>query len=379
MKVEFTNNKELARGLDELLESALSRWTFDKYKSEKVVREEETIYILEEQKEEYFRLNALLEGISFAKELTIEPANRLYPQVFAERLLALRELGVEVELLDARSMPCLEAVGQGSGRAPYAVAMTWKGCLAKDRPTLVVGKGVCFDSGGLCIKKPEIQRMMMWDKAGAAAVAGLMKALSLSNSPAYVVGIVGLVENMPDGKAIRPGDVIDSLSGQTIEIVDTDAEGRLVLADLLYYGISRYSPELVIDLGTLTPEVFATLGSAYAGLYTDDEDLASMLIKAGKQAKEPLWRLPMGESFAKQIVSSIADIKNLGDEFYGESGACAEFLRCFVERDVPWAHIDIAGVSWTKESPSKVTGFGVRLLDAFLANHVAKKQVVSYV
>ncbi len=366
IRVEFTNNARA--NLDDLMNRYLSKWTFDKYRSKKQGQVEEVIQIHEDQQDDFTRLKALVDGIYFAKELTSEPANRLFPKLYAERLLELQEYGVEVEFLDASSMPCLQAVGQGSGRAPYAVAMTWRGENAKSSPILVAGKGVTFDSGGLCIKKPDIQRQMMYDKAAAGAVSGLMKALSLTKSPAYVVGIVGLVENMPDGKAMRPGDVIDSLSGQTIEVVDTDAEGRLVLADLLYYGITRYNPELAIDLGTLTPEVFATLGRGYAGLFTDDDSLADSLIRAGKNTKELLWRLPMGESFAKQIESSIADMKNLGDEFCGESGACAEFLRRFVPKKLPWAHIDIAGVSWTNEMV--VTGYGVRLLEEFIRAYV---------
>lgn len=349
--------------LELLMKTLLDTWRFDKYRTVKEKPTLETVYVRTEDKARFERLKAIVEGVYFAKDLTIEPANCLYPKLFAERLLELQNYGVEVELLDVEKLPCLLAVSQGSGHAPYAVAMRWKGPNSPSEPTLIVGKGVCFDSGGLCIKKPDIQRDMKMDKAAAGAVAGLMKALSLSKSSSHVVGIVGLVENMPDGKAIRPGDVIRSLSGQTIEIVDTDAEGRLVLADLLYYGIERYNPEVVIDLGTLTPEVFGTLGTGYAGLYSDDEELVEELIAAGKKSKDLLWRLPMGEGFAKQIESPIADMKNLGDEFCGESGACAEFLRKFVSISA-WAHIDIAGVCWTKEK--SVTGFGVRLLEEFI-------------
>ena len=343
------------RMCNQLLDQQLSYWKFDKYRTKKEKS------VMPELDDMPVRFSALVDGVCFARELTAEPANLLYPKLYAERLL---ELDMEVEILDISAMGALQAAGQGSGHAPYAVAMTWKGPNSPEKPILVVGKGVCFDSGGLCIKRPDIQRLMKWDKAGAGAVAGLMKALQASNMSAYVVAIVGLIENMPDGKAIRPGDVITSLSGQTIEIADTDAEGRLVLADLLYYGIKRYQPELAIDLGTLTPEVFATLGPTYAGLYTDDDLLAQELVTAGKISGDKLWRLPMGESFAKQIESEIADIKNLGDEFYGESGACAEFLRNFVPQNLPWAHIDIAGVSWTKEKGP--TGYGVRLLEEFI-------------
>ncbi len=367
--------------LDLLSGMLLASWRFDKYRTSfkpDEMRYLEKIIVLSSNPKEleatFSRQKAAIEGVLLARELTSEPSNCLYPMAYAEKLLELEQYGIEVEILDkeamqAIGMTALLAAGQGSQHPPCVVCLTWKGSGSHEKPTLLVGKGVCFDSGGVCLKPPKQQLVMKWDKAGAGAVVGAMKALALGKCPTHVVGIVGLIENMPDGKAIKPGDVVKTMSGQTIEIVDTDAEGRLVLADCLWYGQKRYKPERIVDLGTLTQETFASLGSKYAALYCNNKKLTEELLSAGITSGDELWRLPMGKYFAKQIESSVADIKNLGTEYWGENGAAAEFLQRFVTTP-NWAHIDIAGVSWTDEdSPlctKGPTGYGVRLLEKWI-------------
>jgi leucyl aminopeptidase len=312
---------------------------------------------------------SMYEGITLARDLTSEPANVLFPQAFAERCLELRSIGLEVTVLDEKQLAQLGvrgilAVGAGSPNPPRIVVLEWKGA-SNQAPIALVGKGVCFDAGGINIKTDHLLEMKM-DKAGAGAVVGTMQALALMKSPVNVIGVIGLAENMPDGKALKPSDVIRMYSGRTVEVVDTDNEGRLILADCLWYVQKHYSPKAIVDLGTLTLETFGALGGEYAGLFSEDKSLSKTLIAAGNRSGEKLWSLPMGEPFAKQIESSVADIKNAGIFGYGESSAAAEFLKCFVKSNVPWAHLDIAGVAWSQEdrllSPKGVTGFGVRLL-----------------
>jgi len=368
-------------GLDLLNGLLLASWRFDKYRTALKGEEErylEKIIVVSKRpkhlEERFQRMKAIVSGVHLARFLTSEPPNCLYPIAYAERLKELTSFGLEVEILTEEAlrsigMTALLAVGQGSDHQACVVVMKWKGADEGENPILIVGKGVCFDSGGLCIKPPVHQRDMKWDKAGAGVIAGVMQSLAMFHSPAHVIGIVGLVENMPDGRAIKPGDVIRTMSGQTIEIVDTDAEGRLVLADCLWYAQQKYLPKSMIDLGTLTQETFASLGSAYAGLYCNHPELTAALLDAGECSGDLLWRLPMGNSFAKQIESAVADIKNLGEENWGENGAAAEFLKRFVTIE-RWAHIDIAGVSWAKDdlplSAKGVTGYGVRLLEEWI-------------
>lgn len=366
--------------LDLLSGILLSSFRFDKYKTklkdeDKIFLEKIMVVCDEPNKFEqaFKRLNAQIEGTLYARELTSEPPNIFYPEKYAEKLKELEELGIEIEILDSKAlenekMNLLLAAGQGSSKPPFIVIMKWMG-NGQAQPIVLAGKGVCFDSGGLCLKQAQHQFLMKWDKAGAGIVAGVLKSLALSKAAVNVIGIVGLVENMPDGNALKPGDILLSASGQTIEIENTDAEGRLVLADCLWYANERFKPKVLIDLGTLTQETFASLGTDYAGLYGSDENLLNQLKTAGKVSGDLLWELPMGASFAKQIESSVADIKNLGIENMGENGAAAEFLKCFVG-DTPWAHLDIGGVSWSNHdlplSAKGVTGFGVRLLEEWI-------------
>lgn len=369
--------------LDVLSGLILSLWRFDAYRSslkpgEKSVLEKVTVLCDQpESMERHFQcIHASIEGISWARSLTSEPPNILYPEAYADRLKELSALGVEVEILDEKAlqiigMTALLAVGQGSARASAVAILRWKGSSGNQPPVAIVGKGVCFDSGGLCLKPAKAQMEMKWDKAGAGVVAGVIKALAIAKAEAHVVGVVGLVENMPDGAAVKPGDVIRTMSGQTVEIADTDAEGRLVLADCVWYVQQRFRPRAIIDLGTLTIETFASLGSDYAGLYSNDAALAVQLKEAGQRSGDLLWELPMGSYFAKQIESAVADVKNVGIDLRGENGAAAEFIKRFVQ-NVPWAHIDISGVSWSNEDHpiygNGVTGFGVRLLEEWLKN-----------
>lgn len=368
-------------GLDLLTGILLSNWRFDKYKT--VIPNHQQNLIDEiivlcndpvQMEKNFKRRKSIVEGVLYARALTSEPANILFPSSYAEKLKELKELGVGVEILNETmlqkaGMTAMLAVGQGSTQHSYVAILSWNPQADSSPPIVIVGKGVCFDSGGLCLKQTAHQPDMKWDKAGAGAVAGLMKTLALSKTPTHVIGILGLVENMPDGGAIKPGDVIRTMSGQTVEIINTDAEGRLVLADCLWYAGERFKPRLMIDLGTLTMETFASLGNAYAGLYSDNFELASQLKSAGESSGDLLWELPMGEYFAKQIESPVADMKNVGLEFCGDNGAAAEFLKRFVG-NIPWAHIDIAGVSWSKEdlplAAKGVTGFGVRLLEEWI-------------
>ncbi len=320
---------------------------------------------------------ALSSGIFFARDLVTEPPNVLYPAEFARRARKLEELGVEVEILDEKDMGklgmhSLLGVGLGSERESQMLVMQWKG--ASDRkaaPVAFVGKGVTFDTGGISLKPGPGMDAMKYDMGGAAAVTGAMVALASRKARANVVGICGLVENMPDGKAQRPGDVVKSMSGQTIEILNTDAEGRLVLADALWYCQQRFKPQFMVDLATLTGAIRVSLGLEIGGMFSNNDQLAERLSAAGKREGEELWRMPMGERFDKLIESPIADMKNIGGQF-GGSITAAQFLQRFVNK-VAWAHLDIAGTAWTDEArgttPKGATGFGVRLLNRLVADH----------
>lgn len=352
----------------------LAEWSFDKYKTQKSTTQNELIVLVNDSSvfKKFDVLKAEVLAVNYARDLIAEPANVLYPMAFAERLKDLSPLGIGVEILDKNAldeigMTALLAVAKGSENLPAVAILRWNGADHAKTNVALVGKGVCFDSGGLCLKQPKYQLEMKWDKAGAGVVAGVLKALALLKLPVNVVGVLGLVENMPDGKSLKPGDIIPTLSGQTVEIIDTDAEGRLVLADCITYVQKHFQPETLIDLGTLTQETFASLGTAFAGLYSRDEELTDKLKAAGERSLDRLWHLPMGDYFAKQIESDVADMKNMGEEHWGENGAAAEFLSRYVTVK-KWAHLDIAGVSWTKDKV--ITGFGVRLLIDFIKDQL---------
>ena len=313
---------------------------------------------------------AVADAVAAARDLVSEPANVLTPAAFAEACKGLGEHGVEVEILDQAAlerigMRALLGVNQGSANPPFVAVMRWRGAET-ERPVALVGKGVCFDSGGISIKPAGGMEEMKGDMAGAAAVFGAMRALAARRARVDVVGVVGLVENMPSATAQRPGDVVRTLSGKTVEVINTDAEGRLVLADLLWYVADRFKPREMIDLATLTGAVIVALGHEQAGLFANDDALAARIRAAGEAVGEPLWRLPLGKGYAKHVKSAIADLKNVGRGREAGATAGAVFLEAFVG-DVPWAHLDIAGVSWSSRdgalAPKGATGFGVRLLD----------------
>ena len=322
-------------------------------------------------------LRALADGVVFTRDLVSEPANVLYPEEFARRVKSLESMGLEVEVLGEAEMAelgmgSLLCVGLGSARESQLAVIQWRGADDPDaQPIAFIGKGVCFDSGGISLKSPEGMEDMKWDMGGAGTVAGLMHALAGRKAKVNAVGILGLVENMPDGKATRPGDIITSMSGQTVEVINTDAEGRLVLADALWYCQGRFKPKFMIDLATLTGAIIVALGHDYAGLFSNDDALSEALLAASKATGEPLWRMPLPPQYEKQIESMAADMKNIGGRPAGSITA-ALFLQKFVN-DVPWAHLDIASVAWKKPSsnptiPEGASGFGVRLLNQLVAD-----------
>jgi leucyl aminopeptidase len=335
---------------------------------------------VQDAKKAWATLEAIAAGMFFARDLVNEPPNVLSPAEFAKRAKnTLGKLGVKVEILGEAEMKklgmgSLLGVGQGSERESQLVVMQWNGSRKKkEAPVAFVGKGVCFDSGGLSLKTGAGMMGMKGDMGGAAAVTGTMQALALRKAKVNAVGVIGLVENMPDGKAQRPDDVVKSMSGQTIEVLNTDAEGRLVLADALTYTQRTFKPKFVIDLATLTGAIIMALGPEHAGLFSNDDKLANRIAEAGKSVGEPVWRLPMGSNYDKLIRSKIADMKNIGGPNAGSITA-AQFLQRFVEDKRPWAHLDIAGVAWQDGeqkalAPSWGTGWGVRILNALVEAH----------
>ena len=318
---------------------------------------------------------ALATGVEFTRELVTEPANIIYPVSFVERCrarmegtgLKIRVLG-EAEMADL-GMGSLLGVSQGSVRDAQLLVLEWNGGESGGKPIAFVGKGVTFDTGGISIKGAAGMEDMKWDMGGAGAVAGTMLALALRKAKANVVAVCGLVENMPDGNAQRPGDVVKSMSGQTIEVINTDAEGRLVLCDALTWVQREYAPSRIVDLATLTGAIIAALAFEYAGLFSNDDTLSADLTAAGTATGERLWRFPMGSEFDKMIDSPIADMKNVGGRYAGSITA-AQFLKRFIENGTPWAHLDIAGTVWADKAGATwdkgATGFGVRLLDRFV-------------
>jgi leucyl aminopeptidase len=321
---------------------------------------------------------AVAAGVGFARELVSEPGNVIYPESFVERCRSLAGLGLEVSVLDendiaALGMGALLGVAQGSMRKPRLLALRWDGSAGvQASPLALVGKGVTFDTGGISLKPGAGMEDMKFDMGGAAAVVGTMIALAQRKARAHVVGVCGLVENMPDGNAQRPGDIVKSMSGQTIEVLNTDAEGRLVLADTMWWTQKTYAPKTLIDLATLTGAMVAALADQYGGLFANDDALAEKLIAAGDVSGDRLWRFPLGEAFDKMIDSPIADMKNMGAR-YGGAITAAQFIKRFVQDGVSWAHLDIAGMVWA-DKPGTLwdkgaTGYGVRLLDRLVADN----------
>jgi leucyl aminopeptidase len=327
-------------------------------------------------KKAFAPLDDVADGVVLARDLVNEPPNVLYPEEFAKRASALRKLGVEIEVLDRKAMSklgmgALLGVAQGSVHEGRTVIMRWNGGKKSDKPVAFVGKGVCFDTGGISIKPAGNMDEMKGDMAGAACVVGLMHALAARKAKVNAVGAIGLVENMPDGNAQRPGDIVTSMSGQTIEIINTDAEGRLVLADVLWYVVKNFKPKFVVDLATLTGAIIVSLGTEYAGLFSNNDELSERLSEAGQATGEKVWRMPLGPAFDKLLDSKFADMKHTGPR-HGGSITAAQFLQRFVD-GTPWAHLDIAGTAMsapaTDINTSWGSGYGVRLLNRLVEDH----------
>lgn len=321
-------------------------------------------------------LQALADGIALTRELVSEPANIIYPESFVERCRHLTELGVEIDVLDGAAMAeagmgALLGVAQGSARPPRLLVMKWDGTGGAKAPIAFVGKGVTFDTGGISIKPAAGMEDMKWDMGGAGAVAGAIMALAGRQAKVNVIGVCGLVENMPDGNAQRPGDVVTSMSGQTIEVINTDAEGRLVLCDAISWVQKTHGVKTVVDLATLTGAMIIAVGHEHGGLFANNDELAEQLLAAGRATGEKLWRFPLSEAYDKLIDSQIADMKNVGPRDAGSITA-AQFIQRFVEDGVRWAHLDIAGMVWAAKPGTLwdkgATGYGVRLLDQLVAD-----------
>ena len=364
------------------LAAALRSWRYDRYRTkikdkQKPTLDEVVIVGGDAGAEQRFtrRWQPVIEGVSLTRELVTEPANIIYPESFVERVRnSLEGTGVEIEVLDRAAMEklgmgALLGVAQGSIREARLMVLRWNGG-GEGQPTAFVGKGVTFDTGGISIKPAQGMEAMKWDMGGAGAVAGALKALALRKARANIVGICGLVENMPGGNAQRPGDVVTTMSGQTVEVINTDAEGRLVLADAVAYVQRNYKPSTLIDLATLTGAILISLGHEWAGLFSNDDELAEELLKAGAESGDKLWRMPLGEPFDRMIDSPIADMKNVGPR-EGGSITAAQFIQRFIENGVKWAHVDMAGKAWSDKASATydkgATGYGVRLLDEYVA------------
>ena len=372
-----------ARAADGALGVKLASYRFDRYRTKEPAEKKPSISSVQVVADDvdaaravFATLSAIGDGVIFTRDLVSEPPNVLFPVEFAARVKALEALGLVVEVLGQEEMTrlgmgSLLAVGQGSIRESQLVVIQWKGG-GDAQPIAFVGKGVTFDTGGISIKPADGMEDMKWDMGGSAAVAGLMHVIAGRKAKANVVGILGLVENMPDGNAQRPGDVVTSMSGQTIEIINTDAEGRLVLADALWYCQDRFKPQFMVDLATLTGAIIISLGNDVSGLFSNNDALSENLLAASKATGEQLWRMPLPPAYEKQIDSMIADVKNTGGRA-GGSITAGLFLQRFVNK-VPWAHLDIAGTAWKKPStdptiPDGATGFGVRLLNQMVADN----------
>ncbi len=359
----------------------LKSYEFSKYKTKKettvvniIVRGDKNKKLTQNQ----FRYKALEDGIFLTKDLVSEPGNILHPDEYAKRISTLKKNGLKINVYDEKKlkklgMNALLGVGQGSIRGSYLVTMEWNGLKNSSKPLAFVGKGVCFDTGGYSLKPAKFMEDMTYDMAGSATVVGLMKSLALRKAKINAVGVVGLVENMVSGNAQRPGDIVKSYSGKTIEILNTDAEGRLVLADALTFTEKKFKPQFMVDLATLTGAIIVSLGSEYAGLFSNNDKLSSQLLDSGKKVDEKLWRMPLHKNFDKLIDSKNADMQNINYVGGAGSTTAAQFLQRFILNKTPWAHLDIAGMAFSKYggalNSGGATGYGVRLLNKLIEDH----------
>ena len=360
----------------------LSSYKFDNYKmvKSKEINDLKKITVVTEQNENFSKMfeeiKNLAQGVFRARDLVWQPPNILYPSTFADECKKLKKIGLKVNVyneqqLDKMGMSALLAVGRGSRKDSKVVVMEWLGGKKNTPPMAFIGKGVCFDSGGLSLKPPKSMEDMKWDMGGAATVTGLLETVALSKLKFNVIGVLGLVENMPDGDAQRPGDVVKSVSGQTIEVLNTDAEGRLVLADLLSWTEKKYKPKFMINLATLTGAMIVALGNIRAGLFSNDEKISKAIFDAGESTGEKVWVMPLDDDYDQLIKTEIADMKNIGGPGAGSiTAAC--FLKRHVEK-TPWAHLDIAGVTWKNKSTPSIpyggVGWGVRMLYHMIKQH----------
>ncbi|MDC3120159.1 leucyl aminopeptidase [Candidatus Pelagibacter sp.] len=358
----------------------LKSYTFEKYKSKK---EKKKILISVVGKnmppnKDQIKFKAIEEGAFFARDLVSEPGNVLHPDEYAKRINTLKKLGLKINVYDEKKckklgMNALLGVGQGSIRGSYLVTMEWNGAKNNSKPLAFVGKGVCFDTGGYSLKPAKFMEDMTYDMAGSATVVGLMMNLALRKAKVNAVGVVGLVENMVSGNAQRPGDIVKSYSGKTIEILNTDAEGRLVLADALTFTEKKYKPRFIIDLATLTGAIIVSLGSEYAGLFSNDDKLSKQLLETGDKVEEKLWRMPLHKNFDKLINSKNADMQNINYVGGAGSTTAAQFLQRFILNKTPWAHLDIAGMAFSKYggalNSGGATSYGVRLLNKLIEDY----------
>jgi leucyl aminopeptidase len=359
----------------------LKSYYFNKYKTDIVNKKIKILLALKIKKQ--FEKNdlkffSLYEGIKFTKDLVSEPGNVLHPDEYVKRILELRKLNLKIHVLDKVKMKklgmnALIGVGQGSSKGSYLVTIEWNGLNKKSKPVAFVGKGVCFDTGGISLKPAKFMEDMTYDMAGSAVVVGLMKNLALRKANVNAVGVVGLVENMPDGNAQRPGDIVKSYSGKTIEILNTDAEGRLVLADALSYTEKKFKPNFIVDLATLTGAIIVSLGSEYAGLFSNNDKISDQLSKAGEKVGEKVWRMPLNDNYDKLIDSKKADMQNINYVGGAGSTTAAQFLQRFILNKTPWAHLDIAGMAFSKYggalNSGGATGYGVRLLNQLIEDN----------
>ena len=385
--VDGAEHPPAAMAADLALGARLQSYRFDKYRTTQKAEEKPTLTSLAvmtdapgETEAAFAPRGSLADGVFLTRDLVSEPSNYKYPQTVVDRVNELAAIGIDVEILNREKMQSLNmgallGVSLGSEREPFIAVMRWNGAPdgADQQPIAFVGKGVTFDTGGISIKPSQGMEEMKYDMAGAGTVVGLMKALAGRKARVNVVGVVGLVENMPDGKAQRPGDVVTTMSGQTIEVINTDAEGRLVLADALWYTQATFKPRFMVNLATLTGAIVVGLGTYQAGLFSNDDTLSAQLIAAGKAEAEEVWRMPLGERYDKDISSEIADMKNVGKGREAGSVTAAQLLQRFVN-GVPWAHLDIAGMAWMKRdddplTPKGASAYGVRLLNRLVADN----------
>mgnify|MGYP001492702681 CR=1 FL=1 len=381
INIDSVNNK-LSDSIGHFLHGLkLKSYEFIKYKSKKEKKHISINLIGSKNKisgQTYAKFNALEEGTFYARDLVSEPGNILHPDEYAKRINSLKKVGLKVVIYDEKKlkklgMNSLLGVGQGSIRGSYLVTMEWRGAKNNSKPLAFVGKGVCFDTGGISLKPAKFMEDMTYDMAGSAVVVGLMKNLALRKAKINAVGVVGLVENMPGGNAQRPGDIVKSYSGKTIEILNTDAEGRLVLADALTFTEKKFKPKFIVDLATLTGAIIVSLGSEYAGLFSNDDKLSKQIINAGDKVEEKVWRMPLHKNFDKLINSKNADMQNINYVGGAGSTTAAQFLQRFILNKTPWAHLDIAGMAFSKYggalNSGGATGFGVRLLNKLIEDH----------